>query len=275
VRPLIISVWGTDVLEAPHLTPFHRWLTRYALARADAITATGLHLATETTRYAPRGAPVTVVPYGVDLERFAPKPVRPELVEGRTGDEARHVVVGTVARLSPEKGVRYLVEAFATLKRRYGDGVSLSIAGEGPERDRLAALAARLGIGVDWRGWLQHNDVPAFLQGLDIFVLPSVYEGFGIAAVEAAASGLPVVASDVHGIPDVVSDGETGLLVPAKDASALAQAITRLVEDDALRRRLGEAGRRYVAQRYDWRANTAQMELIYESVLKGRTASAA
>jgi glycosyltransferase involved in cell wall biosynthesis len=254
-RPFLLSVWGTDVLEAPELTPFHRWLTRYALARADCITATGLHLATETTRYAPRATPVTVVPYGVDIERFTPAP------RAATND----IVIGAASRLSPEKGMSYLIDAFAALRSRYGERVRLRIAGDGPERAKIEAQIARLGLreAVELLGWLEHEQLPAFLQTLDVFVLPSTWEGFGVSAVEASAMQLPVVASNVHGIPDAVRDGVTGLLVPPKDAAALADALRRLIEDEALSRRLGKAGREYVAEQYDWRANAAQMEHIY------------
>jgi L-malate glycosyltransferase len=261
-HPFVLSVWGTDILEAPKLTPFHRWLTRYALAHADTITATGMHLATETTRYAPTAAPVTVVPYGVDLERFAP----------RARGAASHVVVGAVSRLSTEKGVRYLIEAFGQLRLRYGGDVSLRIAGEGPERPRLEAMIERLNLesSVELRGWLRHEDVPAFLNELDVFVLPSTWEGFGVAAAEASAAGLPVVATNVYGIPDVVRDGQTGLLTPPKDPGALARAIGRLVEDPRLRARMGAAGHEYVARHYDWSENAGQMASIYEQLLASR-----
>ncbi len=263
-HPYVVSVWGTDVLEAPRLTPFHRWLTRHALAHADTITATGLHLATETTRYAPATAPVTVVPYGIDMERFTPRP---------TGS-SDHVTVGTVSRLSSEKGVRYLIEAFGQLRERYGGSVSLRIAGDGPERPRLESAIRRMNLesSVELPGWLEHTDVPAFLNQLDVFVMPSIWEGFGVAAAEASASGLPVVATNVYGIPDVVRDGETGLLVPPKDPGALAKAIGRLVEDALLRRKLGAAGRTYVANHYDWTENARQMASIYERMLAGRPA---
>lgn len=263
VRPLVVSVWGTDVLQAPRLTPFHAWLTRYALAGADAITATGLHLATETTRYAPRGTPVTVVPYGVDLTRFAPGPQEPK---------GGAVVVGTAARLSPEKGLKYLLDAFARLRQRHGEGVRLRIAGEGPERRALERQIRRLGLesAVELAGWVEPEAMAAFLGELDVFVLPSLFEGFGVAAVEASAAGLPLVASAVHGLPDVVRDGETGLLVPPKDAAALAEAIDALIADPARRAALGRSGRAFVAGRYDWAANARQMELVYESVTSGQ-----
>ena len=260
MRPFLLSVWGTDVLEAPELTPFHRWLTRYALSRADCITATGLHLATETTRYTPRAAPVTVVPYGVDLARFTPVP--------REGHGS--IVIGAASRLGPEKGLSYLIETFSILRGRYGGRVTLRIAGEGPERKKLEAQIAKLGLqdSVELLGWLDHNALPAFLQTLDVFALPSTWEGFGVSAIEASAMELPVVASNIHGIPDAVRDGFTGLLVPAADPASLADALRRLIEDPALRRRLGKAGREYVATQYDWSENAAQMTRIYERLAR-------
>jgi len=259
VRPLIISPIGTDILEAPRLTPFHNWLTRYALARASAISATGLHLATQTTRYAPAGAAVTVVPYGVDLDRFAPISRQP----------GSALVIGAVARLSPEKGIADLLEAFAELRRRSGGDVRLRIAGDGPERSRLESQIERLEIAdaVQLVGWVDYADIPAFLNALDFFAMPSVYEGFGVAAVEAMACGLPVVASDVFGIPDVVQDGSTGYLVPPRSQQALAEALGKLVADEDARRRFGRAGREYVAAHYDWQHNTRQMERLYARVL--------
>ena len=271
-RPLLVSVWGTDVLEAPTLTPFHHWLTRYALARADVITATGLHLATETTRYTPPHTPVTVVPYGVDIESF--RPADPPREHGE------RIVIGAAGRLSPEKGLTYLIDAFATLKQRHGERVRLRIAGEGPERGRLEAQARRLGIedAVEFTGWLQHPaqapgpgpGLPEFLQSLDVFAMPSIWEGFGVAAAEASSAGLPVVATDVYGIPDVVRHNLTGLLVQPRDPGALAAALSGLVDDPDRRAALGVAGREYVTSHYDWRVNAAQMDAIYDQLVHGK-----
>jgi glycosyltransferase involved in cell wall biosynthesis len=272
VRPTIVSVWGTDVLEAPRLSPLHYFITRYALRRADHITATGLRLAEAASRYAPPGKPVTVAPYGVDLRQFRPRPREacPEPAEGARSE----VVIGAVARLSREKGLHYLLEAFAVVARRLAghSQVRLVIAGEGRERRRLERLAARLGLGERVRllGEVPHEQVPEVLQGLDIFAMPSTYEGFGVAALEAEAMEVPVVASRVHGIPDVVIDGETGLLVPPRDRQALAAALERLASDSDLRRRLGRAGRAFVAGHYSWEENTAQMEALYQAALGER-----
>lgn len=262
-RPLLTSVWGTDVLEAPGLSPLHNRITRHALAKADQITATGLRLANATLPYAPEATPVTVVPYGVDLAQFVPQP---------RGPANGPIVVGSVGRLSPEKGLDVLLRAAGNL---LGNGVAIRVvlAGEGPGRDTLTRLAAELGIAeaVDFLGEVEHADVPATLAGFDIFAIPSTAEGFGVAAIEAAAMTLPVVGSDVHGIPDVVANGRTGILTPAGDAAALAASIRRLAEDAELRATMGAAGRALVVERYRWKENAAQMERIYAQMVESFT----
>jgi glycosyltransferase involved in cell wall biosynthesis len=259
-RPMVTSVWGIDVLKAPQRTPLHAFITRYALAHADHVTATGLRLASATLRYAPREKPVTVVPYGIDLARFRPPP--------RNGVRANDAVIGSVGRLSPEKGLDVLLRAAARLING-GTRLRVVLAGDGPERKRLAQLAERLGISerVDVRGEVPHEQVPAVLAELDIFVMPSRAEGFGVAALEAQAMELPVVASLVDGLPDVVEDDRTGLLVPAGDPEALADAIARLAGDSALRADMGRAGRAFVERRYRWEENVAQMEGLYQYLL--------
>jgi glycosyltransferase involved in cell wall biosynthesis len=260
VQPSIVSVWGTDVLEAPALTPMHRWITQHALSRAGAITATGLRLAEATLPYAPAGKGVAVIPYGVELDRFTPNE-RPE--------RAR-VTIAATSRLSPEKGLPHLLRAVSMLRDRDVD-VDLVLAGEGPSRGQVEGLVRdlRLDDRVRLLGDVAHDAVPGVLQDADIFALPSTWEGFGVSAVEASAMRLPVVASDVHGIPDVVVDGGTGLLVPPGNAAALAAAIERLARDGALRGRMGDAGRAFVEANYRWADNAALMERLYAEMTAG------
>lgn len=264
VRPTLTSVWGTDILEAPGWSPLHLFITKQALARADHVTATGMRLAQATLRYVPRDKPVTVVPFGVDLARFQPA--------ARNGARRSDIVAGSVARLSQEKGLDVLLRATAQLVER-GVPLRVVLAGDGPERARLDRLAQQLNISsrVEFRGDVPHDRVPAVLAELDIFVLPSRAEGFGVAAVEAQAMELPVVASDVHGLPDVVDDGKSGLLVPAGDVEALAGAIGRLAADAGLRAAMGRAGRALVERRYRWEENAAQMERLYQHLLAAFT----
>ncbi len=265
IQPSIVSVWGTDVLEAPSLSPAHRWITRHALARAGAITATGTHLAKATLPFAPPGKAVRVIPYGIDLEVFRPQPRQ----------EYTPLVIGAVARLSPEKGLEYLLRAVALLRDRADrdyephPAIEVVLAGDGPSHEQLEYLTAELRLNekVRFLGEVAHDDVPRVLQSFDIFAMPSTWEGFGVSALEASAMELPVVASNVHGIPDVVVHGETGILTPPRDVEAIADAIARLIADAELRRTMGAAGRAFVERYYRWQDNAALMERLYEEMI--------
>lgn len=260
IHPLLTSVWGTDILEAPAWTPLHKRLTRFALKRADHVTATGLALASATLRYMPEREQVTVVPYGVDLERFSATNHQPR---------DQQTVIGTVSRLSMEKGLDVLLKASALVISDHPD-IKVVIAGDGPERAKLGRLTRDLDIeaNVTFLGEIPHEGVPSALATFDVFAMPSRAEGFGVAAIEAAAMGIPVVGSDVHGIPDVVDHNETGLLVPPGDEQALGRAIARLADDVRLRKTMGDNALALVTERYDWRENTAQMERIYNDMVR-------
>lgn len=150
-------------------------------------------------------------------------------------------VVGTVAVLEERKGHRFLLEAAALLKKQ-GHRLLYRFAGEGSERERLARLAARLELRdeVGFEGFV--SDIPSFLSGIDIFVLPSIYEGLGVSVLEAMAAAKPVVATRVGGIPELVEEGVTGFLVPPGDPLGLARSISRLASQKDLIQEMGERG---------------------------------
>jgi glycosyltransferase involved in cell wall biosynthesis len=116
-------------------------------------------------------------------------------------------------------------------------------------------------------GWLEPEDAQRIIRTSDIFVMPSFSESFGVAAAEASSYGLPVIASDVGGVPEIVRDGETGILIQPGDEAGLAEAIRRLAKDEKLRRSMGEAGRRLVAEKYDFEKCLDMMERIYRKIL--------
>lgn len=252
-HPLITSVWGYDILQAPHRTPVHSWITRYALAAADIITATGDALAEETRPFVSPGRDIYVVPYGIDLDVFHP---------GSNG--ASGVTIGSVKALVPEKGFEYLIGAMPSVLERHPDA-RLVLAGDGPERPRLERLAQQLGLRakVEFAGEIAHEAVPEFVRALDVFVQPSLTESFGVSALEASATAIPVIASDVEGGRDIVRDGETGILVPPGSSAALSAALLSLLDYPDRRRAMGDAGRAFVAERYNWRDNAAAMQTLY------------
>jgi glycosyltransferase involved in cell wall biosynthesis len=184
------------------------------------------------------------------------------------------VVIGTVKTLAPLYGIDVLIQAFAHVcEQLKQDGISkslkLRIVGGGPDADMLLDLARRLGISdqVDFVGRVDHAQVPEELKMLDIYVALSRRESFGVAVVEACACGVPVVVSDVGGLPEVVRDGITGFVVPSEDYVAAAAVLRRLVDNDDLRHQIGRAARAHVERLYDWNQSIQMMIDCYRRVL--------
>ena len=179
-------------------------------------------------------------------------------------------VIGCVGSLQPHKGHAQLLQAVAALPERDRSG-SLILAGEGPERARLEALAASLGLGGMVRFLGERADVRSLLPAFDLMVAPSIgREGLGVAVLEAMDAGIPVVASRVGGLPEVVIDRTTGILVPEGDVKALAAAMQAVLSDPAQARALGEAGRRRVEDEFRAAAMVRRIESIYEGALDGQ-----
>ncbi len=200
-----------------------------------------------------------VICNGMDLSRFDAAFVRAL----REGVRLR---VGTVARLEPQKGISYLLDAMDLL-RSSGVDAELWIVGDGPDRPALDAAvqsSQRLSECVRFLG--RRDDVPALLGQIDLFVMPSLWEGLPNAVMEAMAARLPVVATNVDGTPELVIDGETGLLVPPRSAEALADAIAKLLADGALRLRMGQAGRQRVEQQFTEDRMIAETEALYREL---------
>lgn len=173
---------------------------------------------------------------------------------------------GMVCRLIEQKGVTYALQAFARVADQF-PAARLVIAGDGILRGQLEAEADSLGISgrVHWLGW--RPDSAAVLASLDLLLMPSLWEGFGLVLLEAMAAHLPIIGSRVSAIPEVVVDGETGLLVPPADVSALAAALSRLLEDEALRRTMGERGAARLAAHFSTAVMIDATIGLYQSLL--------
>jgi glycosyltransferase involved in cell wall biosynthesis len=271
-HPEVLSVWGMDVYDFPDTSPVHRRLLLANLQHADWICSTSHAMAARTRSLWPTERPISVTPFGIDVDRFCPTAgVR----------DPRVITIGTVKGLYPKYGVDLLIRAFAKVRQRPSASVSdaasklkLRIVGDGSERSKLAALVVDLGLeGVtSFTGRVPHHEVPAQLNSMDIYVAASRSdsESFGVAVLEASACGLPVVVSDVGGLPEVVRHEQTGLVVPRENVSALADALRRLIEDAGLRQQLGQTGREHVASHYSWPDSLLLMEEVYVRALAGR-----
>ena len=265
-RPSLLSVWGSDVYDFPFERAWKGRLLRWNLRRASALASTSRAMAEQVRRLTPERREIAVTPFGVDLQKFAPRPQR---------DPAR-LTLGIVKALAPKYGVDLLLRAFAGLcadddVMRVQPDCRLLIVGDGPQRDELQRLTAQLGIAqrTQFVGAVAHDEVPLWLNRLDVYAAPSRLdsESFGVAVIEAGACGLPVVVSDAGGLPEVVVDGETGLVVPRDDVPALQVALKRLVLDAGLRAQLGRQGRAHVEREYEWGRCVDRMEQAYADTI--------
>lgn len=238
---LVAHLWGTHAEDGRPLD------LRTFGRSADVVIATSRAVADEA------GVRALVVHPGVDLAPLA-------------ASSGNWPVVGTAGRLEPVKRLDLLLSAAAKLRPRFPD-LRVLIAGDGASRPHLERLAHDLSLAdaVEFAGW--RDDVASFHRELCVFCIPSEHEGFGLAALEAMASGLPVVASRVGGLPELIEDGRCGFLVPVGDVDALADRIGRLLGDAELRARMGVAARRAVEERFTTDRMVGAIEAVYRAVL--------
>jgi len=247
-----------------------RWACRAVNRMADRVTAVAG--AVRDHVHATEGCPlekIVVIPNGIDIDRFPLAGAS----DHRPAPEAAGTVMGTISRLVWKRGHEELLQA-ATIVRRAEPSVRLVIVGDGPLRPALEEHARRLGLDGEVRFLGAVHDAARLLPGFDVFVLSSVLEGMSNALLEAMAAGRPVVATRVGGNPELVIDGETGLLVPPRDPEALAEALLRLVRDPGLARRLGEGARRRVESQFTLAAMVGRLEGLYGDLLAERSRAA-
>lgn len=258
--PYVVTSHGSDVRL------FDRgWWWRRAgrsiLSRAAAVTTVSRFLAGDVERQVgPLPQPVQVTPMPVDVDRFTTGRATPKSVPAR---------ILFAGNLVPAKGVDVLLRAFAMLRQR-GVACRLKLLGEGPARTTLERLAQTLGIAgdVDWSSFVPQNQMPAEYGASTVTVLPSrgQAEGLGLTLVEALLAGSAVVATPAGGIPEVVTDGETGLLARDGDSEDLARQIGRLLEDPTLRHRLIAKGSTQVKETYSATAAANRFLTLYDAV---------
>ncbi len=259
---------------------FAPWLFNRAV---DGVAAISPAVADALVRSGVTRDRIAIIPSGVDCDRFHPPSAAERAAARRALDlAAGQIAIGTVGMLEPRKGQRYLIDAMALLSGAVEEvsrttaplaEMRCVIGGGGSLTDELATQIrkARLGDATRMMGMI--DDPRTLLWALDIFVLPSLREGLGVAALEAMACGLPVVASAIGGLAQTVVDGVTGIQVPVGDARALANAIARLAAEPALRNAMGADGRARVCENYGMDAMARGTLELYRACLHNRASS--
>lgn len=254
----IISVWGSDVYEFPIKSPFHKYIIQRNLSSAIHIFSTSEDMMRETKKYTKQ--PISVIPFGVDVEFFVPKP------KNTNTDE---LVFGTVKTMEHVYGIDILIRSFAKFKEQYSGKAKLLIAGSGGKIDTYKKLANDLGVGdqTKFLGYIPQSQVPTIIQQMDVFMVLSRRESFGVAAVEAAACGIPVIATNTGGLPEVVIEDKTGFIVPVEDVSSTVDKMKELTSAK-LRESMGKEGRNLVLEKYNWKQNVDFMVENYKALFQ-------
>ncbi len=251
--------------EGRRLPRTKRFVMRWAGRRADAALVQTAYMKELTAPYV--GSRARILPNGIDA---ADRPAQPrEQLRGKLGygDDA---IILSVANFRPLKNLHDLLTAFAAVAARDA-AARLILIGDGPERSRLTALAAHLQVAdrVEFKGLLPRATVMEHMAAADVLALVSDREGYPNVLNEAFSVGLPVVVSDAGSLAEIVRHEENGLVAPLHDAAAIAAALQRILEDDALRRRIIENNLDLARTRtWDWVA--AQLEALYEELLRKR-----
>jgi len=221
---------------------------------------------------------VEVVPNGVTLNKFKIRNSKFKM-KGKLGLKDQFVIM-TIARLEKVKGIEYLIEAMEILNSKFkiqpqpisnglGQNSKLFIIGDGSERKKLENLVENLNLQekVKFFGQILNEKIPEFLASANCFVLPSVSEGFGIVILEAMAAGVPVIATNVGGIPDIIENGKNGILVEPKNPEAIVKAIIKIFSDSQFAQKLVQNANANLT-RYDWDNIAQKINLIYQELLK-------
>ena len=276
--PLIIQLHGSDVFTAEKNALF-RQMARFAARQAAYIVSPSPDLTARLGAIGIDTGKVGLVPntveasFSIDVSADDVRELREKLAI-----PPHHCIVLAMGRMVHVKGFDYLLEAFSAVAREHSD-VTLVLAGGGVLLDSMKERAHLLGISerVVMPGAVMRDDVPRYFRMADLFVAPSIrhesgaVDGLPVVVPEAMAAGLPIVASDVGGIPVLVKDGKTGFLVRERDAAALAAAIGRLIADSGLRREFGDRGRRIVERSVNYDTVADYFVALYDAIAVKKT----
>ncbi|MEO1893434.1 MAG: glycosyltransferase [Alcanivorax sp.] len=260
-KPWILSVWGSDVFIFPRKSLIHHFLVKYNIDKADAVASTSQVMADRVLQLSPSVHSVNITPFGVNCEKFKRERSQP--------NNNPSLVIGTIKSMNSAYGIDVLIRTFAHLKHKMGArNIKLLIVGGGDDV-YLKKLARSLDVidDTDFVGPIPHSRVPEYLSKLDIYLALSRSESFGVSVLEASACEIPVVATRVGGLPEVILENETGFLVESEDHVAAADKVMVLALDPEMRRAMGINGRRFVLGKFSWPVCVNNMCHLYEKVV--------
>ena len=258
----LLNVWGSDVYDFPNQSSLKKKILIKNLLSYKGIASTSHCMAKEIEKYL-KNKEIYITPFGVDTDLF--KNLNNE-------KDKNKIIIGIVKTLAPTYGLEYLIRAIKELEdileKETFNKIEVHIYGKGYLEKELKQLTVDLNLEerIKFLGFIKNIGVPKAINKMDIFVVPSLEESFGVAAVEAMSCEVPVIVSDAEGLKEVVVNNETGFVVPKKDYKAIAEKLKELILDEELRIKFGKNGRKRVLELYDWNNNVDKMIEIYKEI---------
>jgi glycosyltransferase involved in cell wall biosynthesis len=231
----------------------------YIFNEANRIICLTVHDAETIERWGCPPEKICIIPNGVDTNKFRP-----------LGEEQPNLLLWC-GRFIEQKGLKYLMEAFEIIaKEKQNSQAKLALTGNGPLFPKIYEMARKRKIidNIIFMDHLPHTEIPTIMNKASIYVLPSLQEGMPYVLLEAMACGKAVVGSDIPGINDVITHMKNGILVPPRDSQSLAQAVTTLLDDESLRRKIGKRARKLMVEKYSWDKITAKIGKLYRETME-------
>lgn len=244
IKGYILSLWGSDVFEFPRKSFFHKMLIKYSLSKCKYLFSTSKYMALEAKKYTKKN--IVITPFGVDMDVFNEK--------NRHRDTDSLFIIGTVKKLEPLYGIDILLNAVSIVCNERPDiNLSVRIAGNGSHEEIYHKLAEDLRIAskVNWLGFISEKEAAIEWANMDLAVIPSRSESFGVSAIEAQACGIPVIISDIDGLKEATSPGETSIVLKDNTDTELAKAIILANDSIDLYREIGKKGIKYVNENFE------------------------
>ncbi len=270
--PFVYNVQGmgtrTGRFVVDVLAEFYDWtIERFISGNSKKLIILSRSLISRTRKLGVEDSRVAVIPSGVDPLWYDPG--RPDVkrkadqLRADFGIDSDHVVIGFVGRLVPAKGLSHLLVATKKIQAEFPN-VVLLIVGDGPQKTQLQRMAKELNLRTTFTGY--QNDTPPYYALMDVFILPSLFEGLPGVVLEAMAMEKAVIATNVGGTADLVVNGENGFLIPASDAERIAVNLRKLISDEGLRTNMGKVGRKIVQKGFLWDDIADKVETVYKEV---------
>jgi len=266
IKPYILSVWGSDVYEFPFQSKFKYWLINQSLKNANHIASTSFAMAEQVKKVIKQEQlPITITPFGVDLDRF---------YSTKQPFQSDSITIGIVKRLENKYGIDLLIKAFAQAKQYFqkndpiiASKLKLTIVGDGSLENELTQLSDELNLQqcIEFVGAVDNSQVPKYINDMDIFVVPSRIESFGVAAIEALACERPCIVANTGGLPEVIEDKTTGIVADYESVESLTQAIVEMILQQEQAIEMGKQGKKSVLEKYTEQAAVVTMTNLYRT----------